>query len=882
MSIADMPRAVRTFLVLSLPRDWRDDILRDLEEAWSARRAGRGRAYAALWLSGQALLFALRFLPERARDLADVRFTTSPDVRLAVHSLTKAPLTSVLSVVSLSVGIAAALTGFSVIEGTVFKDLPFPGGDRIMLVQDYDRANRFTVDVRADEYLRRRDGLTSFEYLSAFVIRSVVVGETPETSTVARAFLVTPGFLRMTETSPIMGRLPDADDVRPGAEPIVVLPFATAVRLMGTASDAVGRTVAIGGVRRTVVGVMPEGFGFPWNDDIWIPFDARDSDTPVSMVGKLRPGVGVRRARAEMAAVARPDPSQVAPGADIAHLVTKLTRPTTDDLQLLWTAVPIGILVLLLLVMATNVANLVLARNATRSAELAVRSALGASRARVVGQLALEVVLTAVVAGLAGVGISRLLITVLETWVTDLPTWMDFSLSNGAVAFAVVLGGLVTLVAGVAPALRVTAWAPAEALKSAGRVSGVRFGRMASALIVAQLTISVGFLSAATLLGQSLLTYTFDRYDIPADETLVAQIYWGWPQELNDPESGLTDVARGELRQRFLAEATRQRREIRAGVLALPRVTGAAYGSRFPGNDTDTELVEVEGLDVPPRRVEVAEVGPGYFELVGATAVAGRLFRTDELADGLPAVVVNEPFVRTHLRGVRPVGRRLRLAAPGDDGTPGPWVTVVGVVPDLGLNPGNPANAAAIYRPLSDRSFVYLAVLSSGEPGALAPRIVGIAGAVDPSIQVQRTRTLAAQMREPMLIFKGLGMAFLILGGLALLLSAASLHALTSFTVTRRTRELGIRQALGAGSRSIVRTVVHRAAAQVAAGLVLGLSMALGLLRIARSFPWEVRQSNPAALALVLGVLALSAAAALARPLLRALRIRPADAMRSE
>lgn len=877
-----MPRGVRAFLVVSLPGDWRDDVLRDLEEAWSERRIRMGRPSATVWLWGQAILFALRFLPERARDLTSLGLATSPDLRLAVRALTRAPLTSVLSVVSLSVGIGAALTGFSVIEGTVFRDLPFPGGDRIMLVQDYDRANRFTVDVRAEEYLRRRDGLTSFEYLSAFVMRSVVVGDTPKTSTVARAFFVTPGFLRMTETPPYLGRLPDTEDVRPGAEPTVVLPFATAARLMGSASDAVGRTVMIGGVRRTVVGVMPQGFGFPWNDDLWIPFDARDSDTPVSMVGKIRAGVDVRSARAEMAAVARPDPSQVAPDADIAHLVTKLTRPTTNDLQLLWTAVPVGILVLLLMVMATNVANLVLARNATRSSELAVRSALGASRTRVVGQLAVEVLLTVAVAALAGIGISRLLITVVETRVTDLPIWMDFSLSAGAVVFSVALGGLVTLVSGVAPALRVTAWAPAEALKSTGRNSGVRFGRMTGALIVAQLTISVGFLSAATLLGQSLLTYTFDRYGLPADETLVAQLYFGWPQDLNDPESGLTGAERTELRRRFLADATRHRRQIRAEVLALPGVIEAAYGSRFPGNDTDTEQVEVEGLDGSPRRVEVAEVGPGYFDLMGVAAVVGRLFRSDELADGLPAVVVNEPFVRAHLQGVNPLGRRLRLVADGAAATPGPWATVVGVVPDLGVNPGNPANAAAIYRPLPDRSFVYLAVRSVGEPGALAPRIVGIAAAIDPSIQVQRTRTLAAQMREPMLIFKGLGVAFLTLGGLALLLSAASLHALTSSTVTRRTRELGIRQALGAGSGSIVRTVVRRAALQLAMGLALGLSMALGLLRIARSFPWEVRQGNPGALALVLCVLALSATAALATPLHRALRIRPADAMRSE
>ncbi|MDX1495689.1 MAG: ABC transporter permease, partial [Longimicrobiales bacterium] len=607
----------------------------------------------------------------------------------------------------------------------------------------------------SDEFLRRRAELEGFEYLEAYQQRSVVLGEDGDAGRVLTALYSTPGFLRMTEIQPLRGRLPDRSDVGQNAEPVVVLPHSVWVSALGGDPEAVGSTVEIGGEAHRVVAVMPEGFGFPYADDLWIPFDVRSSEGTIRMIGKLREGVELAQARSEMSVVARPDPTQSGPGAEIEHLVTGVTRPLADEGEVFVLAIPIGVLVLLLLVMATNVANLVLARNANRARELALRSALGASRPRMVGQLVAEVALMAILASALGVGLSQVGIDVVDARIR-FPFWVDLSVKPSTVVFAAALGLLVTLVAGMVPALRATRNTSGDALRSAGSgASAVRFGRLTGALIVVQLTVCVGFLSSATLLGQSLLSYTWDRYGLPAEETLVAQLYFGFPQEVNDPESGLSDAQRTARRRDFMTEATRLRTLIQEEMVGTPGIGMTAVGSRFPGNESEKVYVEIEGSVAPARLVEVAEVGAGYFALLGAEPLVGQDFSSAGLGGdvggarsglALPAAtttdvaLVNEPFVRERMGGSSPLGTRIRVTRAGNPSAdPGdaPWLTVIGVVPDLGLNPGNPENAAGVYLPLGDTNILRLALRGDGEPGAWAPRLVETARRLDPQIQVQ-------------------------------------------------------------------------------------------------------------------------------------------------
>lgn len=883
MTIRDLPRPIRAALRLGLPGDWRDDIARDLEEAWTYRVSEHGHFRATTWLAVEVIVFIFRFAPTRCREVVTNLKPSSTDLRLALRASARAPFVTALTVLSLTTGMFAALTGWTWIVGSMFSDLPFDGGDRIVLVEDYNLTGRHSMSVRAEEYLRRRDALESFEYLAAFVQQNMVIDGETEAPQVRQALVGSWDLLHMTSVSPFIGRLPAPDDVRPGAPPVIVLPHAAWVTFAGASPDIIGQSIEVGGVQRAVIGVMPAGFGFPWSDDLWIPADLREVEGSIRLIGKMRPGIDLSAARAETATISRPDPAMMQSSDVVEHIVTGVTRPMVNESEVVVLGAPIAILVLILLVMATNVANLMLARNARRSTELAIRGALGASRQRVVGQLVAEVAVLVGIAAVLGTWASQYALRLFTARV-DLPFFTDYSLDAGTMLFVMVLSLLVTFVAGVAPARRATGRAPGDALRDGGRgTSGVRFGRLTGTLVVAQVAICVGFLSAATLLGQSLMSYTFERYGLPAEETLIAQVYFGFPRELNDPTNDLTDGERVALRRDFMAEATRRRDRIAAEAASISGVRLTAFGSRFPGNESEQILVEIEHSDDPIERVESAEAGAGYFELVDAAIVHGRLFEPHEFARDSRVVLVNEPFVRDRLGGANAIGRRIRVVpedAEPDEDTP--WSTIVGVVPDLGLNPGNPERAAAVYSPLPETNIVRMALRGDGDPGVWTPQLVDIARQVDPDIRVQWSRTLADQMNQPVAIFRGMGAAFLGLGALALLLSAASIHALTGVTVTRRTRELGIRQALGATRGSIVKAVLSRTALQLAMGALAGTGLAVLLLRLATVMPWEIRQGNPAALGVVIGALALAGATALAQPLGRALAIRPADAMRAE
>ncbi len=883
--MATLPRIARALLRVALPSDWRDDIVCELAEAYGERRT-RSRVRAWLWIVLEAVVFAVRFVPERVRDLRGGAAITSLDLRLAGRAVRRTPWLSGLSVISLALGIGVTAGVFVVIRGAFFSPLPFPEGERVVLVGDYNATRRYPLSVDPAEYLRRRDLLTSFEQLGAYHSRRVVVGRGDGEGRPVLARFVTPEVLRLARRQPLLGRLPDEVDAQPGATPVVVLPYFLWSAELGADPEILGETLEIAGERRTVIGVMPEDFGMPWGNELWMPFDARDTFEPLELVGRLREGVSLEAARTELATMARTDPTRVGNADDaVEYTVVHLNRPATADAQLVALGGPLLALILLLIVMATNVATLVVAKNAARTGELAVRVALGASRRRVIGQLVLEVALVVAIAAGVGVALARWGVGTFERRVADVPFYADFSLDARAFAFVVGLATLTTLVAGLAPALRATRGPVHDALKDGARgASQVRFGRLTRALVVVELAVCVGFLSAAAVLGRTLFSFGFGERDFPAAETLVAQLYFGWPDALRDPQSTLTSDQRARIRTDFLARATAHREAILRSALTLPGARLAVAGSRFPGDESETTRVLVEGMaDASPRRTELAEIGAGYFEVLDARVLAGRDFTRAEYTAESNVVIVNEPFVARHLGGRNPLGRRIKLVpADADALDTTPWLEIVGVVPGLGLSPGDPARADGVYRPLGDTNILRVAIRGAGAPVDWVPSLIEIVRKVDPDIEVQWTTPLDEHMRRPVSLFRALGAGLLALGGIALLLSGASLHALTACAVSRRTREIGIRQALGASRTRVVRSVLRETTLQLAAGAALGGVLGLLLLRLSDIVPWQIERSGTASLGLVIALLGSAVLLALAGPLHRALSIRPADALRHD
>jgi hypothetical protein len=314
-------------------------------------------------------------------------------------------------------------------------------------------------------------------------------------------------------------------------------------------------------------------------------------------------------------------------------------------------------------------------------------------------------------------------------------------------------------------------------------------------------------------------------------------------------------------------------------------VREVAYASLLPGNDVESVRIELEPESArrgdAQAATRVAEIGEGFFPVLDARITQGRDFLASEHEGEPHAVMVNEPFARRHFGGSA-LGRRLRLLPEDEGAQPGPWLEVVGVAPDLAMNPGDPEHADGIYVPLGATNVVRLAIRTTGDPGLLAPVIHEAVGLVAPRAQVQWTVTLEKQMTEVVTIFRSLGGVLLVIGGTALLLTGVSLFSLVSFAVTQRTREIGIRVALGATRRAVLSGVFRREGLQLAAGAVLGVALAVAVARLVLLLPFPLRAGEPVSLAACVALLVGVGLAACAAPLRRALAVQPTEALRHE
>jgi len=473
----------------------------------------------------------------------------------------------------------------------------------------------------------------------------------------------------------------------------------------------VGSTIEVGGAVRTIVGVAPDEFEFPNTPDLWLPIgegflEGRDSLADGSrLLGILAPGRSLDEGRTQLAAIAtsiRPGP-----GAD-GPVRLEATRFTDlGPMAVVLATAVVGIVAAVLLMIAANVANLILARSFMRSRELALRAALGASRPRLVAQLVVEVLLIGGLAAALGSAAARAVLGRFNT-MDEIPFWADFTggpLTTALVVFATLVA---TAIAGAWPALRATRRDVAAALQGGdGRSSEARFGRAAGAMVIVQIAVSVVMLHGALVVAQEFAEYSSPALSLPSN-VLTA------PLGLDDARTQPEGAGPGA---RLTVD------EIERIATSLPGVVAAGVGTALPRHSPAAQAVEVEALPGEPSRAPQlapsAAVSAGFFGALGAAPIAGRLLSPADYLAGAPKVaVVNEPFVRKFLDGASPLGRRLRVAGAGP---PGAWREIVGVVPDLGLSVGDPSLAAGYYVPLGEEpGRLYLAMRVAGDPLSFA------------------------------------------------------------------------------------------------------------------------------------------------------------------
>jgi putative ABC transport system permease protein len=841
----------------------------------------------------------------------------STDVKLGLRMLAKYPGLTVVAVFALSLAIGAGAGYLEFTQDMLHGRLPFPDGDRIVGIQTWDTESGDPENRAAFEFVSWRGRLQSIDDLGAYrQLDRNLISEDGRAEPVRGAEISAAAF-RMTAVPPLHGRPLVADDERPGAGPVVVLGYDLWTGRFGSDPSVIGRPVKLGTVSHTVVGVMPAGFGFPISHSLWVPLQLSDTppaprtDKALKIFGRLAPGYGAEQAQAEITAIALQAAAKFP--ATHAHI-----RPVVKGyIQSIWSGnddSEMQTIVLyaanlffigLLLVCGANVATLVFARTATRESEISVRTALGASRARIAGQLFAEALVLSAVAASLGLGVAFYALKWVKYVITEAQGmriwfWWNDQLSPQTLAYAAVLAVIAALMIGVVPALKATGSQVQDRLKhsTGGSAAGLKFGGIWTGVIVSQVALTVIFLAVTTTVGRGLYFQNAGKRELmfPAQQYAVMRLNID-----REPSGAAPDP---EVEARYRQRLGSLYDDFAQRLAADPAVTGVTYGSRLPGMNHIMLPIEVDGLPAPTAPegglfVRTASVGVNMLPTFGARVVAGRAFTEGDLSPGREVAIVDQSFVRHVLGGGNAIGRQFRRAAsteedaigraaivPAREGdSAGPWVEIVGVVSDVTSDAFKKADDSVVYRPAPPAAAMPLnvAVRVNGDTTPMMWRLRVVAAEVDPSLRLDELLTidqLSAADRVAIDFFLRLLAG---IGIVALVLATAGIYALMTFTVSRRTVEIGIRLALGASTARIVQTTFTRALAQVGLGVVIGMVPAVAIVA---SLGPEVSINTDGTVvamicALAAGVTLSVAALACLGPARRALRIQPTDALKA-
>jgi putative ABC transport system permease protein len=822
----------------------------------------------------------------------------SLDFKLGFRMLVKYPGLTAVGGLAMAFAIWAGAVTFVLVGQFITPTLPLPGGDRIVQIRSWDvSANRPEPRALGD-FLAWRGELRSVTDLGAYheVSRNLIVGR--DAGRQVRVAEITASAFRIAPQPPLLGRVLGPADERPGAPPVVVLGYDVWRTRFAGDPGVVGRSVQLGDAYATVVGVMPEGFAFPLSHELWTALQpdalahAPGRGPDIQVFGRLAPGATMERAQAELATIGRRAAAQ---RPDTHRHLQPRVAPYAERF-LAQTPASVAILlsieffaVMLLVLICSNVALLLFARAAARESELTVRSALGASRGRIVAQLFTEALVLGGVAAVVGLAAAQLSlrhwgVEFLERNLGPLPFWYDINLSPAAVLYACVLTLLGAVIAGMMPARKITRGLGAR-LRQGTAGGGVRFGGVWTAVIVAQVAVTVAFPAIAWVQQREVVRIRSHDAGFATEEYLGV---------LLDADAGPDSLAH---RARFAASLEALRRR----VAEEPGVAGVTFVDRLPRDYHRESWIELDdpggaAAALPDPEVSTALVDPSYFEVVGAPILAGRGFSAADLGPHGRVVIVDEGFVDRMLQGRNPIGRRVRFSPRGewDRDESRPWYEIVGVVKDLGMgHVVHRRRPAGVYLPSAPGADgpLYMVVRAEGDPLSLGPRVREMAAEVDPTLRLADLQRLD-EVRNGMLWVIGLWLKItLVLTGIALLLSLAGIYAVLSFTVARRTREIGVRVALGAARSRVVAAIFRKPLTQVGGGVAAGFVLVTAAAVVLSGqqsggapgappgglSPVHVAQLAAYA-ACMLGVCLLACVV----PARRALRVQPTEALRAE
>ncbi|HZP47704.1 MAG TPA: ABC transporter permease [Vicinamibacterales bacterium] len=829
------------------------------------------------------------------------------DVRIGLRVLIKERAFCSLAVIVLGLGICGVTTMFSVVNGVMLRGFSFPNADRLASATfiDPSSANFFGVNgqVSSMDYEELLPQQRSFEYLAAYLNGSTVnvtVDGRPQRYTGA---YTTEHFLRILGVAPMLGRDFTAEDNTPGAAKVALIGYGIWQRDFGGAADIVGRPVRINGKPATIVGVMPKGFAFPTNEELWIPLFSEFLPKPrndpsannPALLGLLKRDVTIDQANAEFAtfasrfAKAYPESNKQFTAARVEPLIQTFTpRPLRGTL---WTM--LAFCVGVLLIACVNVMNMQFARATLRAKELAVRSSLGATRATLLRQMLTESLLVSAIGAAAGIALAYGSISWLSASVRGLenppPSWITFDVSPIVLAISVAATLLSAVASGLLPAWMASRENAVDVLRDAGRGNTSRSVTLVSrGLVVFQIIVTCVLLVGSLLQLRSILKQQTIDYGYDTTGVLSARM-------------GLMDGAypNSDARKVFYDRLARELR-------AEPQFESVGLTNRFRMVFSGNGPIEIEGRkymehkDRPQANWE--QVTGGYFDVTAQRVLDGRAFRDDDLDAKQPVAIVNAAFARKYWGSESAVGRRFRTVD-GNTKTPGPWRTIVGVVSNVRmLGPFNNPNVddtgfyvpfystvtgPALPAPLASQFATVVVKPRAGQRAdALATTLRRDVAKVDPDLPLYFVGTPASQQDVFVAANRIIAAMFSIFGLVAVVLASVGIYGVMSFSVNQRTQEFGVRMALGANAGKIIAMVLRQGTLQIAIGLALGFGLAFAAATALgdgiQNTLYGVTARDPATYATVFAVVTLVSAVATLVPARRATHVDPMIALRAE
>ncbi|ABF39623.1 ABC efflux pump, inner membrane subunit [Candidatus Koribacter versatilis Ellin345] len=820
--------------------------------------------------------------------------TLLQDLRFASRQLRKNPGFAITTILTLALGIGAATAIFSLVNAVLLRPLPFPEQDKIVwTAMAHTPRNAKTADAALvpgsmsyPDYFDLRKGNKTLQYLSSYHDSSFSVTGRGDARHVD-GFTVSADFFRTLGVHPERGRDFLADDEKPGVH-VAMLGHSLWQSTFGSDPDIIGKNITIGGLSYTVAGVMPADFNFPVQNpaaQLWTTLadDALDStgDHPVtvqrgahflSMVGRLKPGVSTEQAQADLTVIVKnlaaqyPDTNSHFLGAFVKPQLEQMIGDTRGPLRMLFAAV-----IFVLLIACANVAGLLLARASRRRSEIAVRSALGATRMQIVRQVMVESVFIGICGGIAGLLLSMALLRLLLRFVpSDIPRLDSVGTDYRVFAFAIVISVITGVLFGVLPAMRISRLDPSASLRDGTRTSsaGRQQHHLHGALVIAETAIGLVLLVGSGLLIRSFVRVMHVDPGFDARHVLLASV------DLPDNRYP------GDKNVSFFQQLIPR-------LQALPGVQSVAAGWPLPLTGSMMSIsFEIEGHPVPkadePSEI-VSIATPGFFKTIGIPVKRGREFLETDTRTSTKVIILTESFAKKYFPNEDPIGKHVKPGL-GDGYTDSVWREVVGVVGDIKRQGLTVETRPEYYLPHTQAIVgpPIFVIRTSGDPTQITNAVRSEVAAMDRNVPVYDVHTYDDLISKNASQPRFQSMLLTCFAALALLLSAIGLYAVLSYMVAQRTLEIGVRMALGARRRDVVNLILKHGLGLALVGLVLGMGLSLVLTRYLSSMLYTIKPLDPVTLLTVTGILLVVAVVASTAPAWRAARLDPMKTLRDQ